>query len=77
MKTWNGTVRLAPVRILPGKRLRLVVTALPGHPPALGGTILTPGQAMRLANQLRRWAMGNLRRAPRDSGWPIDPPTTE
>ncbi len=64
MKTWTGEVRLAPVALVVNK-VKLIVAGQ-GAPDRY--SILTPAQAMRLANQLRRWAMGKLR--PRDEALP-------
>lgn len=62
MRTWNGLVKLSRVNILGKDKLRIVATSAMET-----ATIVTPGQAMRLANMLRRWAMGNIRRAPAGS----------
>jgi hypothetical protein len=68
MKTWSGYADITNVRILKNK-VRLSLADTSGG--AVETTILTPGQAMRLANKLRRWAMGNLRRAPDTSQWAL------
>ncbi len=63
MKTWNGRgeVRLAEVALLKNK-LRMVAADFNHWPAKESHVLLTPGQAMRLAARLQRWAMGLLRR---------------
>jgi hypothetical protein len=78
MKTWNGAVTLSTPLILP-KKIRLTVWRKSDGPgvanvlmtPSQANALMTPGQAMQLANRLRRWAMGNLRRAPDTSQWAL------
>jgi len=43
------------------KKVKLIVDGPDGNSPGVS-TILTPGQAMRLAARLQRWAMGLMRR---------------
>jgi hypothetical protein len=52
-------VRLAELALLKNK-LRMTVNS--ERTPKEARTILTPGQAMRLAARLQRWAMGLIRR---------------